>query len=154
MDSLKRYIAIEACAALRRQLVRKFPDVFIWGGVTLQEPYTLLVRASVPVKVPTTRTFQGEVFAVEFVVRNQGETNATDASTSSIHQDAPGSVAADAGEFGSSWLRYLRRRDDVVVVTEADVCDYGAEDCGPGGIRSTSEATFGVGTQILRNGTE
>jgi hypothetical protein len=132
MCVLDRHDAGNASWKLRRKLGRANPGVFIWGGISISEPHKLLVRCSEEIDVPSEFMYQGNMYPVDFLVRSPKllprETYATEATTSPIHQDQPGSEATNKGERGSSGLRHLCGPNTDPVVSETNTGVDGSQD--------------------------
>lgn len=64
-----RYRAAMASCRLQRNLTRKNPDVFVYGGITVNEPFVILIRATDGIDVPDTFVHEGDEYKVEFEIR-------------------------------------------------------------------------------------
>lgn len=71
--TLTKYEIHRASLALRKRLQRKYPDVFIYGGINADEPYEIIVKSSRPIDCPTEFEWQGIVHPVIYEIRGEYE---------------------------------------------------------------------------------
>jgi hypothetical protein len=72
-----KYLAAEAGWTLRRKLQKKYPEAYIWSGVTMDPPFVVLIRASKFIEVPETVKHWGNDYTVQFLVRENEKTPKT-----------------------------------------------------------------------------
>lgn len=151
MGVLERHQAVLASWGLRKRLGRRHPGNFIYGGISASEPHVLLVRSDTEIDVPETFKFDGIEYDVVYEVRdNDGSTSSTSEVCESLEQreasDTRQRGSRGAGPVCSGTNKHYAGRDS----SSVDRTEDGAAE----GLRSSSEESFGPGSQKLCLGIE